>query len=80
MFGYLPYNTVVVLIVFREVILGVDLRVLYMGMVYHCEGSCQRRSKELGDLTGKSHDNPEADYLNGEECEKCGGTIEALPE
>lgn len=49
-----------------------------MGMRYHCV-DCQQESDDLGELTGKNHDNPKADYLSGEECADCGGRIDGLP-
>ena len=47
-------------------------------MVYYCV-DCQQRSEELGEITGKEHEQPKVDYYSGETCEECGGTVEMLP-
>jgi DNA-directed RNA polymerase subunit RPC12/RpoP len=44
-------------------------------MIYYCV-DCQSESEELGELTGREHANPKADYLSGETCE-CGGRIDS---
>lgn len=43
---------------------------------------CQQSSEDLGDLTGGSYEDKDAEnaaYLGGEICNDCGGTIEMLP-